>query len=145
MECKRGICAVIKKEVCCFECEIRQGCIDRCTAACIVRKASRTSLTSLEYHIEELLKKLETLAEQKAALEAEEKTARAQLMKYMEKYMVPEYETPALKVVYCNAYVRTTVDTKKLAAAFPDVYDACIRQSNIKPHIKIEVKKDARD
>ena len=82
---------------------------------------------------QELEEREADLKAQKAKLEEEKETLRA----YMEKEGMKTWETGGVKITRILATTRTSVDSAKLKASWPEVYDACLKTSAVKESLKI--------
>lgn len=81
----------------------------------------------------------ETEAKLKEAKEREE-AIKAAALEAMKKNNLKTFETGKLKFTYVAPSVRKTVDTKKLQAEQPEVYNAYLKESTVKESLRIAVK-----
>ena len=85
-------------------------------------------------------KKLKKLQDQ---LTKTENDIKEKLIKMFEEHPEMEGKTvtmDGLRFTYTKAYVRTSVDSKKLQEEWPDIYKKVIKQSNVKSTIKTSVE-----
>lgn len=69
-----------------------------------------------------------------------EKQVKAQLKEAMEKYKITTIDTDGLLISYVAPSERITVDSKMLKTAFPEVYDACSKVSEVRSSVRIKVR-----
>lgn len=65
---------------------------------------------------------------------------KAQMTATMEQHNMKRYESKHLTISYTAPSRRTTVDSNKLKTQFPEVYNACTRQTEVKPSIRFTIK-----
>ncbi|MBQ6483086.1 MAG: hypothetical protein IJI45_18425 [Anaerolineaceae bacterium] len=65
---------------------------------------------------------------------------KAMILDAMEREGVIKLETNELAITYVGKTDRETLDSKTLKAELPDVYDAYVKISPVKPSIRIKVK-----
>jgi predicted phage-related endonuclease len=58
----------------------------------------------------------------------------------MELHGVKKFESDVLNLTYIAATTATSVDSKKLKADHPEIYDECSKVSNKKAYVKVVVK-----
>lgn len=63
-----------------------------------------------------------------------------QIKKAMEENEVKKYENDFISITYVAPTTRNTVDSAKLKAQFEDVYNQCLKTSNVKSSVRIKVK-----
>lgn len=63
------------------------------------------------------------------------------LLDLMKQHNVKKWETPRLALTYVAPSHRTSLDSAKLKAEFPDAYKACQKESETKESLRITVKK----
>lgn len=63
-----------------------------------------------------------------------------QIKQAMEKEDVKKYENDFISITYVEATTRNTVDSTKLKEKYLDVYNDCLKISNVKSSIRIKVK-----
>lgn len=76
----------------------------------------------------------------KKEFKAYEEGVRAELKSAMEKYGVTKIDTDSILVNYVAEHERISVDSKLLQSAFPEVYQAVTKCSDVKASVKIKVK-----
>lgn len=74
-----------------------------------------------------------------ASLKEREKTLKDGLLQLMRENGVKKWTADGLTLTYIAETKRKAVDTKKLQAEYPDVYDKCICESKVSDTIKITV------
>lgn len=62
------------------------------------------------------------------------------ILKAMEEYDVKEIDIPELKITRKYATTRETLNTKKLRAEHPDIYDECVEITDVKGSITVKIK-----
>ena len=80
------------------------------------------------------------LKKQKDVLDTQDKKMREQLKEAMAKYGIKKFSNDLLTVTYIAPTTRKGIDSKKLEAKFPDAYAACMKITEVKGSVKIEVK-----
>lgn len=63
-----------------------------------------------------------------------------QIKDAMEKQDIKKYENDFISITYVEATTRNTVDSAKLKEKYLDVYNDCIKISDVKSSIRIKVK-----
>ena len=63
-----------------------------------------------------------------------------QLKEAMEKYGIKTFEDDNIKVIHKEGTTRTTVDSKRLKAELPDIYEEYSKTSNVASSLTIEAK-----
>ena len=66
----------------------------------------------------------------------------ANICKLMKEHGVKSFETDNLKLTFVDESERTTVDSKKLQAEFPEIYDQVKKTSKISATVRVTVKKN---
>ena len=51
------------------------------------------------------------------------------------------FENEEIKISYAKETVRKGVDAKKLQEEYPQVYSECLKETKVKEHLKITIKK----
>lgn len=54
---------------------------------------------------------------------------------------VGTFENEEIKISYAKPIFRKTVDSQKLKEVYPDVYEDCIKETEVKEHLKITIRK----
>lgn len=62
-----------------------------------------------------------------------------QLVEAMEEYGVEKINAEGLKVAYVKPHTQLKLDSKKVEELFPEVYDACTKESNVKASVRVSV------
>ncbi len=137
------------KDICCYECEQRETCIDACknyedepdmAFKCEDRFNDENALTTMKKEAAGVIKAIANLTLQKKAIEDQEKTMRQQLQAVMEKYGVKSFENEDVKFTYVAPTTRTTIDSAKLKKDMPDVAAKYSKTSKVSASVKITVK-----
>ena len=137
------------KEICCYECEQREGCVNACNyyedeperaSECEDRFNDESALVTMKQEAAGVIKAIANLTLQKKAIEDQEKAMRQQLQAAMEKYGVKSFETEEIKFTYVAPTTRTTIDSAKLKKDMPDVAAKYSKTSNVSASVKITVK-----
>lgn len=90
-------------------------------------------------HIKKVMDALFEVEQEKAKIlykEAELKTA---LLHEMEENQVDKLENVKIRINYINEFKKKMVDVKLLRDKYPDAFRACIKQSVVSPHVKVQV------
>lgn len=91
-----------------------------------VEKQISLAVADLQNKQKELASKNEQLKEQiKEAMENEE---------------IKKFENDYISITYVAPTTRNTVDSKKLKEEFEEVYNQCLKTSNVKSSVRIKVK-----
>lgn len=137
------------KEICCYECEQREGCGNSCNeyesnpeaaSECEERFNDENALVVMQKQEAAIIQAIADLTVQKKKIEDQEKEMRAKLVQAMERYGVKSLETPEVKFVYIAPTTRTTIDSAKLKKDLPDVAAKYSKTSNVSASVKITVK-----
>ena len=96
-----------------------------------VEKKIRLADADLQNKQQELVSKNEELKEQ--------------IKKAMEEQDIKKFENDYISITYVAPTTRNTVDSAKLKSQFEDVYNQCIKTSNVKSSIRIKVKEYAEE
>ncbi len=145
IKCKQALNggAACGKEICCLECEKKEGCEDVCTylkADCEDAIQEENALSALKNDKADVIKAVASLAIQKKVIEEQEKAMRVQLVAAMEKYGVKSLDTPDVKITYIAPTTRTSIDSTKLKKDLPGVAAKYSKTSNVSASVKIEVR-----
>ena len=76
------------------------------------------------------------------AAQEQAKALREEMCKLMKEQGVKSFETDNLKLTFVDESERTTVDSKKLQAEFPEIYDQVKKTSKISATVRVTVKKN---
>lgn len=77
----------------------------------------------------------------KRELETEEAKIKAELLGQMQQCQIEKLENDKIKVNYIDKSFRKRIDSQKLKEVFPDVYSACVKDSEVQPYIRVQVLK----
>ena len=148
IKCKQETCdnKTINFEFCCWSCPHSTGCEVKCVQEPSKCGFSETAsndeaLTVFQTKSAALIKNIADLMLKKAEIEASEKAMREKLEAAMLEHRIEKLDHELLKITYVKATTRTSVDSKKLQAAYPHIYAECSKPSPVKGHVKIELKK----
>lgn len=144
IKCKADGCPIDGSTSCCFECNERETCADRCDdvpATCNFSETVQTTdLTLFQSKAMMVMQKIADLDRQKKILDEQDKVVRKELQEAMDKYGIKKFENDILKVTYVEPTVRTTIDSKKLKEELPAVAEKYTKRSMVKGSVRIEVK-----
>ena len=90
---------------------------------------------------DEFAKRIKKLAEFQITLQEmknEEEEVKEIFRDAMEKFNVKSIELAGVRITRIDPTTRTTVDSKRLKAEYPEVYNDCTKVSNVKGSIKIQ-------
>ena len=65
---------------------------------------------------------------------------KAALKEAMEGYGVEKIDTDSFSVNYIGAHERLSLDSKAVEAKYPDVYQECMKKSDVKPSVRVRLK-----
>lgn len=91
-----------------------------------VEKQISLAVADLQKKQQELVSKNEELKEQ--------------IKKAMEDKDIKKFENDYIAITYVAPTIRTTVDSAKLKEQFVDVYNQCLKTSDVKSSVRIKVK-----
>ena len=139
-------CKPRKFNGCCVSCPHKSDCPEVCKydpkdCGSSYGENSETALTVFKQKSTPLVRGIAELATRKAEIEAAEKELRVKLEAAMVEHGIKKIDHDILKITYVEPSTRTGVDGKKLEATYPHIYAECSKTSNVKGHIKIEIKK----
>lgn len=80
------------------------------------------------------------LQKKQQELTSKNEELKEQIKKAMEENEVKKYENDFISITYVAPTTRNTVDSAKLKAQFEDVYNQCLKTSNVKSSVRIKVK-----
>ena len=63
-----------------------------------------------------------------------------EIMTSMENNEIKKYENDFISITYVAPTTKNTVDTKKLKEEYTDIYNKCLKTSNVKASLRIKVK-----
>lgn len=76
----------------------------------------------------------------KAEAELKEQQFKEELLKAMEEHSIKSYENDLMKVTFQDESTRKSLDSKRLKAECPEIYEAYTNESKVKSCIKIHLK-----
>lgn len=79
--------------------------------------------------------------EQMKELKRQEEEFNAALLKEMEKRGILSFKDENMTIIRLAATQRETFDTKAFKAKFPDIYKKYIKTSDVKPSVRVTLKK----
>ena len=139
------ICEINDFTGCCESCPDKEGCGTVCTEKSSTCNNAifeeNTAIIPFEEKAAALMNAIKLNLIQKAAFEENEKTMRKQLEEVMAAYGIKKVDYEGLRITYIEPTTRTSVDSGKLKDTYPHIYDECSKTSNVKGHVKIELKK----
>ena len=89
---------------------------------------------------EQYLSEYANYLEVKARMELREKEFKGALLKAMEDNGIKSYENDLMKVTYVAESTRKNIDSTALKEQAPSVYKAFLKESVVKPCLKITIK-----
>ena len=131
------------KTICCRDCPEAATCKNVCSFApadCGNVVTEETALQTFQQNNQLAISRVTKILALKKKLDEQEKALREALVSGMEKYGIKSFETDTLKVTFKDAYQKAGIDSKKLKADFPDVYQACYKPSNVKASVVVSLK-----
>ena len=137
-------CAKNNYPGCCIYCPDKCDCTEICetiSADCDKAYSEGTALEVFQNKTATVIISIADLVKQKTAIEKAEKEMKAQLEAAMVEYGVEKIDHEILKISYIKPTTRISVDSKKLQSTYPHIYKECSKTSDVKGHVKIEVKK----
>lgn len=146
VKCKQAIenPTTCGKDICCFECEKRESCIDACSMTssegCVDAFIEENQMVVFQSAVLEITQTIANIATEKAKLEDEDKKMREELEQAMAAYGVTNFENDFVKITHVDPTTKVTVDSKKLKAELPEIYSKYSKVSNVKGYVKISVK-----
>ncbi len=142
-KCNEG-CPVTDSDLCCVSCQLKDTCGDVCPQSpddCGHAEVEETSLEVFQSKQAKLIQGIANLVQQKALIEEAESGMREQLKTAMEAYGVKSFDNDLIKVTYMELSTHTSIDSTKLKAQQPEIYNKFSKTSPIKAFVKIELKK----
>ena len=131
------------KVICCFDCDQRESCEDSCSFSpedCGAIIEENNELAVFTSSVLAITQTIANISKQKEKLDAEDKKMREELQRAMEAYGVDNFENEYVKITHIGASTKTSVDSKKLKAELPDIYEKYSKVSDVKAYVKISVK-----
>lgn len=101
-----------------------------------------TTTSELQKQWENAEQTLIAVETQYKAAQEQAKALREEMCKLMKEQGVKSFETDNLKLTFVDESERTTVDSKKLQAEFPEIYDQVKKTSKINATVRVTVKKN---
>ena len=90
--------------------------------------------------VQDVIDTITTIENQIKELKGMQDTYKERLLNLMEEYDVKEIDIPELKITRKFATTRESLDSKRLRAEHPDLYDEYINITDVKGSITIKVK-----
>jgi predicted phage-related endonuclease len=103
-----------------------------------LKSLQRTVLLMTE--IESLVEELAAVSAEKNRIVEQDAEIRSRMVELMQKQRIRSVEGAGISVCYVEGATRTGVDTERLKAEYPDVAVRCVKQTLIKPFLKVKVK-----
>lgn len=136
------------KVICCFECEDKATCEEVCSNVKVLPSASECEdviceeeqMVVFKSSVLAITQTIANIATEKKRLEDEDEKMREELEHAMDVYGVDSFENEFVKITHVEPTTKVTVDSKKLKADHPDIYDEYSKVSNVKGYVKITVK-----
>lgn len=88
----------------------------------------------------EVSRKIADFEKDMKELKAKEEELKKRILEAMEVNGCLKLENDILSVSYVASYEKESFDTKKLKEELPDIYDAYIKMSTVKPSVRIKTK-----
>ena len=133
-----------EKDICCFECDERETCIDACSMTssegCVDAFVEENQMVVFQSAVLAITQTIANIAQEKKRLEDEDKKMREELEKAMGDYGVTAFENDFVKITHVDPTTKVTVDSKKLKTELPDIYEKYSKVSDVKGYVKISVK-----
>lgn len=98
--------------------------------------------------LEVLEKTSQVIANAEAMIRAAKKqmaSIKDQILEQMEKYGVKSYENDYMRLTRKAGYDRQAIDSDKLKAKYPDIYDECLKLTAVAPSLSIILKDQKED
>lgn len=137
------------KDICCYQCENREGCVDVCTfyenepeqaSECEDRVDEENTLAAMQEKSAMVIQAITDLVKQKKKIEDQEKAIKEKLMKAMEQYGVKKFDNDSVSFTYIAPTVENRLDSKSLKAEMPDVAAKYTKQTPKAGYVKVTVK-----
>lgn len=132
---------------CCQVCPDRDSCEYACEAdpancgESIIEDGNEEQSLAVfqETHLG-VLNSIADLIRAKKDLEAKEADLKVKLQEAMEAYGIKKFSSDILNITYVAATKAESIDSTKLKAKYPQIAAECVKVSNRKAYIKVEVK-----
>lgn len=98
---------------------------------------NNTEIANIEEKISIAIKDLQAKQQE---LQTKNEEIKEKLKQAMEENEVKTYENAYIKLTYIAPTTRTSVDTTKLKENFKEVYNKCLKTSDVKSSLRIKVK-----
>ena len=131
------------KTICCRDCPEMAICKSVCGFApetCGNLITEETALTTFKDSNLAAIQRVTKILVLKKKLDEQEAELRTGLVEGMQKYGIKSFETDDLKITFKDAYQKSGIDSKKLKADYPDVYQAVYKPSNVKASVTVSLK-----
>lgn len=149
INCKNDGCPKGKK-MCCFFCEEKNECLQSCDASFVddpgkCELADIVGSSAIELFSSKAAKAIsiiQSIEVQKKQLEEDGKKMREAVKEAMEEYGITKFSNDVLEISYIKEGKRTSLDSKKLKAELPKVFDDYSKTSKVSASIRIKLKDD---
>ena len=135
------------KVICCVECEDKESCGCVCgyieeldPKECEEAILEENELVAFGEKAAAVIQSIADIAKQKKALEEQDKEMRKQLEKAMDQFEIKSFENDLIKITYVAPTVKTSVDSAKLKKKYPEIFNECSKNSEVKGSVRITVK-----
>ena len=131
------------KTICCLDCPDKGNCKNPCDVQyedCGALVTEKNSLIVFQNTNLAAIRKITKILVLKKKLDEQEAELRTGLVEGMQKYGIKSFETNDLKITFKDAYQKSGIDSKKLKADYPDVYQAVYKPSNVKASVTVSLK-----
>ena len=135
------------KTICCVECEDKESCGCVCgyieeldPKECEEAILEGNELVAFGEKAAAVIQSIADIAKQKKELEELDKEMRRQLEKAMDAFEIKSFENDLIKITYVEPTVRTSVDSAKLKKKYPEIFNECSKNSEVKGSVRITVK-----
>lgn len=147
--CKMDACPE-KRAMCCFFCEKTKTCTCVCSDAFTNNEPADCEnavmpedVNEIEVFKNEVAKAITTasqIAYEKKRLDDAEKILKEKIQASMEKHGIKKFMSDdGVTFTYVAPTTRTTIDSKKLKANYPEIAEECSKTSNVKASVRIKV------
>lgn len=98
---------------------------------------NEVSLLNIE---EEISKIIGNLLEKQKEIQLKNDEIKEQIKISMEEQEIKKFENDFISITYIAPTTRNTIDSSKLKTKYEDVYNDCIKISNVKSSVRIKIK-----
>lgn len=89
--------------------------------------------------VEQFVNRLHEIHHEKSDLEREEAEIKAELLNQMQEEQVEKLENAKVRITYIDKSTRKRVDGQMLKKEFPEIYKKCVKESEIKAYLRVQV------